>query len=273
MHFEELKNYMKKYRTKKYTPRLRKTMISIEKPRKENMYNVDFSMAFVSKDKKQVAEYVGCRDYLHDQIRTHILKQRCKYDGHPYYPDLGDPKICMTKLQLLIKIDTINLNKFMLGLKALNNIETFAQIKKTKVYPAEYTDKTNKLDKTLLFISGDSVYMNNPHILSVLTLILRFFTLNKDAVYTHSHDLSKQYGNFLNSYDKDTHLMKTCYKYMHFICKERDYIFKDLNIKQLFPFRNDRDFHAKGGIEKLCLKDTLNETVNEKIKQLYTIID
>lgn len=271
MYFEELKNYMAEYKTTKYTPRLRKTVINIKKARTDNMYETDFSMAFVSEGKQQVTEYVGCRDYLHDQIRVQILKQRCKNDGHPYRPELGDPEICMNKLRLLIKIDTDKLHKFMHGLKALNNIETFAQIKKTKVYPAMYTNKTEKIGKTLLFVSGDKIYMNNPHLLSVLTLVLRFFTLNKDAVYTHSNDISEQYGNFLNSYGKDTHLMKASYKYMHLICKEREYIFKDLNLKNLFPFCTDSSFHSKGGIEKLCLADTLNKKVDEKIKQLYTI--
>lgn len=270
MDIAKIKNYINTYTTTKYTPQIRKRSIKIIRPRTEAMYTMDFSMAFVSKNFQQVTQFVSCRDYLHDQIRTSLNNKRHSTDTHPYYPEHNDPIIHMHDLRLLVKFNKLLIKQFCLGLKALNNIETFAGINKTKVFNAEYASGNNN-DNVLLLICANGLYMTNPHLLSMLTLILRFFTLNTDVKYIHTNDLSNQYGNFINSSKKDTHLMKSCYKYMHIICKERDYIFKNMTLKHLFPNCTDRSFHSKGGIEKLCIADTLNEEVNEKIKQLYAI--
>ena len=267
----KIKKEINQHTTIKYTPRIRKKIINITSPRTECMYTIDFGMAFVSKDYKQVTSFVSCRDYLHDQIRTALNDKRCIGDGHPYHPELGDPKPYMNKLQLLIQIKEELLDRFLTGLTALNNIEVFSGVRKTKVFKAIYSNINSNKKLITLFVDGSSLYMHNPHLLSILTLVLRFFTLNDTIKYTFTNDLKLQYGDILTSHGKDTHLIKNCYKYMHIILKEHKNIFKDITLHKLFPVKSGTLFHARGGIEKLCLADTLNSTVNEKIKQLYAI--
>lgn len=269
MDIKKLNKYKKEYINKNYEPKIKNKVLKIQHSRLNTMYISTFGMSFVSKDNIQVSAFTSCRDYLHDQIRTHLNKgKRLRVDTHEYYPKNGDPPLYMDKLKLLVQFEENKISNFLNSVKVLNNIESFANIVKTKIYNVEYTKPITK-HSCIFMIEANGLYMKNPHLLSLLTIILRFFTLNDikpfEKKYITEKDLIKQYGIAVDI-KRDSHIMEPCYKYLHLILKMNKELFKDKTLPELFPVIDTSLFHSAGGILNLCTFRTLNKDVNERIK-------
>jgi len=251
------------------TPEIMDNKLKIEVPRKKHTYAVPHGMAFVSAENKQVCAYVGCRDYLQDIIRTYLNnKKRIETDGHPYYPELKDPDLCMDRLRLMFCIKKPVLKGFIRSLKVLNGIETYANMEKTIAEFVHLEDSSTN-DITIL-LRGSGEYMKNPHLLSLLTLIIRFCTYNPRFKFEQVSDLSRAFKSMekRGTMKKDQHLMKECHEILHEILKERKDIFKGCSSKELFPIDIKHSFHSKGGIFELCKANSPNKKVNKKIVEL-----
>jgi len=242
----------------------------IKKPRVAHSYTMDFGMAFVTKDNVQVAQMVSCRDWMHDQIRTEINKKRVNRDAHPYYPESGDPPICLDEARVLFVIrKDYPLDRFIDGMKILNNMETFAGVQKSVAEIVTYT--TKPIDNAvMLLVTGDKCYMDVPHLLSIMTLVLRFTTCNPAFEYKKIGDLSTAFLKMVanNEVEKDRYLMKETHALMHLILKDRVNLFGNKTPQELYPIGIQYDFHGKGGINELCLQYSPNADVNDKIGEL-----
>jgi hypothetical protein len=238
----------------------------IDKPRKPSNYSRYFSMAFVSKEDIQCTASVSCRDFMHDQIRTFFNnKTRVYNDGHPYRPELGDSDLNTEELSLMLIFPKKALKSFEIGLQVLNDMETYAGIPLTT---AEFVKRKPVLKggDVRILITGDSIYMHNPHLLSIVTLVLRVCTSNKPFNYKKLDDFIKWYqsGNVI----KDSYLMNLCHDKMHLILKHRETIFEGITLEELFPVGICYNFHSKGGIYELCRENSNNKVVNERMKDL-----
>jgi len=243
----------------------------IRASREENPYLSEFSMAFVTGDNQKIHAFMTCRDYLHDVIRTCLNNEtRVSGDGHAYHPRFGDPKICLDRLRLLFRIKNERLSLFETGLFALNTMEKNAKdIELTSAQIVKLEGEQSKLWTNIL-ITGSKEYMDVPHLLSLVTLILRFFTMNPKMKYKKIGDLTKVYKALCkdNKIAKDKFLMGTCHKWLHYILLHRAELFADKTSKQLFPVNMSYEFHAKGGVAELCKLNTPNTDVNERMKAL-----
>lgn len=224
-------------------------------------YKKEFSMTFISEDNIQVHTPVSCRDYLHDIIRASINGKRLASDGHPYFPASTKVNICMDKLllQLTLSGQTKEKNSFGFGLSVLNHIESNAGVKKTTgemVY--------HKNNEASILLCGEDIYMKNPHLLSLVTLVMRFCTLNEEFKYTRFGDLATacKYST------KDSYCMGRCCDWLELILKKHINIFSDKTLGSLFPIEAQETFHSSGGIVALCNENTYNGDVNKRIKKL-----
>lgn len=235
-------------------------------PRKGSTYKASFGMAFVSERNVQVCGSTSCRDYLHDTIRTFLNnKTRTGADGHPYYPKLGDPDLCMDKLRLLIEIGSKEKDsekRMNRALKMINILEDLGEIQKTTMSVVDLEKMQNKKGINFLF-EGSKEYMYNPHLLSLLTLIIRFMYHNNIEVT----DENSLFNSHINA-GKDKLLMESCHDIIHLILKNRKELFKDVEVKDLFPTSIGYSFHSQGGIQSLCSMKTPNTVVNERVTAL-----
>ena len=251
-----------------FTPLILNNGLVIKASRVDNSYLMALGMAFVTGDNKKVSAFVSCRDYLHDSIRTKINNnKRLMSDGHSYRPELKDPDICMDRLRLLISFKSENLKKFKMGLKALNDMEIYANnIEKTV---GEIVKLEGKINGTITYVllKGSKEYMDIPHLLSLITLTLRFFISNPKMNYKAIGDLPKVYKDICkaNTIRKDKLLMASCYSWMHHILKHRAELFANKTQKELYPTSITHNFHGKGGMMELCNANSPNEDVNERI--------
>lgn len=245
-----------------------KSKLVISAPRKDTPYANTFDMSFVSADNVQVCGGTGCRDYLQDTIRTFFNnKKRLASDCHNYYPDLGDPDLCTDKLRLLIKLnftddDDVAKENIKRAVKMLNILEDFGNIEKTKMkFVKTQKPKNNELS---FLLEGSKEYMHNPHLLSLLTLVIRFTYFNRNIKVVNEKSL---YNSHLSA-TRDKGLMTTCHKIIHLILKKREELFEGISLKELFPTGIGYSFHSQGGIQSLCDARSPNTKVNERIKLL-----
>jgi len=246
-----------------------KNKLFIKAPRKDTSYANSFDMSFVSEDNVQVCGGTGCRDYLQDTIRTFFNnKERLGSDCHSYYPELGDPDLCIDKTRLLIKLvkpnkeETNTEKNIKRALEMLNILESFGDIEKTKMKLVK-TEKPKNNELSVL-IEGSKEYMHNPHLLSLLTLVIRFTYFNSNIKVVNERSL---YNSHLSA-NRDKILMTSCHKIIHLILKKRRELFEGVSLKELFPTGIGYSFHSQGGIQSLCEAKSPNKEVNERIKLL-----
>ncbi len=244
--------------------------LKIAKSRATNSYGMTFGMSFVTGDNKKVCAWMSCRDYLHDAIRTEVHKHtRIPEDGHPFFPKSGDPSICMDRLRIIFQFSTENLEKFNSGIKAINIMEDFAGMERSTAEIVTIDDCVVTNGTTVL-VKGTKEYMDVPHLLSIMTLVMRFFTLNPKFKYKSVDDLTKAF-NSLNDDGlivKDRLLMLHCHKWMHHIMKERQTLFGKKTLEEMYPTKIGHNFHGQGGITELCSLNSPNKDVNNRLKKL-----
>jgi len=256
---------------KKESPLTLDNGLVIQPPRQTNTYNMDFSMAFVTGNNQQVCALVSCRDYMHDTIRTKVNNnKRINDDGHSYHPKAGDPNPCMDRLRLLVRFRTAHVDKFNMGLKALNDMEVYAEdMEKTT---SEFVQVQGKNDATWthVLLKGSKEYMDIPHLLSLVTLTLRFFTLNPKMDYKEVGDITRVYKNICDKGTilKDKYLMESSHLWMHHVLKNRAELFAEKALKEMYPLSIGYSFHSQGGIMELCKANSPNKDVNARVKEL-----
>jgi hypothetical protein len=243
----------------------------ISRPRKEHLYSIAFGMTFVTGDNHQCCAFVSCRDYMHDTIRTKVNNnKRVEDDGHSYYPKAGDPDLCMDRLRVMFRFKASCLSKFKMGLKALNDMEVHAgDIERTV---GEFVTIKDQKDTEYIniLLKGSKEYMDVPHLLSLMTLTLRFFTLNPIMDYKVLGDITKEYERICKegTISRDKELMKYSHPWMHHILKNRAELFAEKTLKDMYPVKIGYSFHGQGGIMELCKTNSPNTDVNERVKEL-----
>lgn len=256
-------NTVNRKKTEMIEPTILDNGTVIAQPRKPHAYSMGFGMAFVTSNNVQVASFVSCRDYMQDQLRTfHNDNKRVSDDAHPYYPDQGDPDPITSRLRLLLSIDTRDIEKFTHAMTVLNSLEAYGGMELTV---AERVNAT-KTDADYFLLRGSGEYMNNPHLLSLVTLVMRFCFYNNKFTVKDELCLKDNYKKINPS--KDNHLMCDCYQMMHEIMNQREELFKDMTIPELFPPGIKYNFHSQGGIQQLCKGNTPNKKVNDRIFKL-----
>jgi len=246
--------------------------VIIKPATKPHCYAMPFGMAFVSKNNEQVCCFVTCRDYLHDIIRTYVNeKKRYRGDGHPYYPELGHPDIYMDELRLLLLIENSFDDKYVVqAIKLINAFEKYGRMRQTTIEKVKI--KGDKTQCKYFLLKGSKEYMHNPHLLSALTLTMRFCIANGKTIdVKNEYSLVKSYNH--STMVHDNYLMTDCHKYLHYVFKRRKYLFKGISLKELFPLRHDFSFHSSGGIQMLCRTKTLNTEVNVRMQKLKQKVD
>lgn len=240
-----------------------------------NAYPSNFGFAFVSDKLEQASKFVTCRDYLHDAIRTFINgKVRLDCDCHGYANDKNCPDLSVKNMLLLIQIhenlgSNFSRKKAATAIKVLNDIEEFAGIPLTEV--EEVTVDSFKFREETkihhIMLKGSNIYMQNPHMLSMVTLIMRFCSYSSYGWYKRPANLSKWVESKAAS-KNDARLLVQCYKTLPILMKFRKEVFKGVSLDELFPENIKFSFHSKGGVTSLCTANTPNKKVNVRVLEM-----
>ena len=122
---------------------------------------------------KQTHQYIKCRDFLHDAIRSHITGKPCPVYGFIYTKGT-DPPIDMRRTRLLVtkagsseKKYKETMQEIKCGLKIVNYFENIMEIKPSKLY------KVSNSDKPTWIFNGSGVWMKAPALISLYTFLIR----------------------------------------------------------------------------------------------------
>ena len=240
-----------------------------------NTYPSNFGFTFTSDNLEQTCRCVTCRDYLHDAVRTFVNdKTRLDCDYHTYANDKDFPDMPVKNMMLLIQIyespdSKYSMKKAARAVKVLNDIEEFCGIPITKAEEVviDTFKLVNKRTIRHILLKGSNLYMQNPHMLSMVTLIMRFCSYQTYGWYRRPAGFIKWIES-KGASERDASYLTQCYKTLPIIVKHREKVFKDVSVKELFPVDIKYDFHSKGGIVSLCNANTGNKEVNQRVLKM-----
>ena len=243
-------------------------------PKGLSMYKTSFNMALVSPENQLVHTPTCCRDYLHDVIKAHVNGKvigKNQFGISAYYGG-GDsaPDVCMDKLRLLITLQEDTAHLMGNAMRTLNVIEYYADIAQS-VYQEVYLPANGKH----YLVEGSAEYVINPHLLSLLTFILRFMIKNSleneiesaEAFIGKIDELRERNVNSLHTYS-DMTIAEKCREKLLKVLKNRKQLFSGIEQKHFYPKKVSSSYHAQGGIASLCQGYTHNTLVNERVNAL-----
>jgi len=197
---------------------------------------------------KQCHQWIKCRDFLHDALRSHISGKADEIYGFKYDPKVNPP-LDLKKMRMLIKhtkSGTVDTREVMdASLAALHMVEKTGGIELSKLY------KVNGHDNMYLF-EGAEDWMESTFMISLYTLLIRLGAQkmsfkDKEEFDKKIDELSKS-----NKSDNDINYLKTVSPFIHRIVEKRKalvYVKKD---KMLFEGKGIGTFHGYTGVVSLC---------------------
>lgn len=221
---------------------------------------MECSFAFVTpigEERKQASYFYSCRDRLHDVVSDFIFK-----NGNFYNEKL--PNISLTKIRLLIICDrdsTWFKESLFEAKKVLNEYEKYVGWEQTKVTTINHS----KYEKTVFMFTGSENWMLHPVLLSLFTLIIKFFTNNRVFKTGDNINIEKTINNAV----KDREMMLKCSDKIKLIMKNYKYLFgEDQRTNFSRKDHSTFDFHSKNGVIALCKEQHIDSTLFSRLKNL-----
>lgn len=152
-------------------------------------FSTGMQLAFVSPDGEQCHQFVHCKDYLHDAIRSK-LKQKVEPIYGFQYDATQSPQIGLDLTRLLVanQQDKTLRAKISASLEFLNQIEAHLHFARTKA--EECSNPPSKYKSGgVWYYEGSRMWMLAPPLLSMYTLLIRL---------SFGHTPGTSYANTLN---------------------------------------------------------------------------
>jgi hypothetical protein len=201
--------------------------------------------AFVSSPKdgrKACHEWVKCRDFLHDAVRSQIIKKPCSIYGFTFNHSINPP-IDLKKMRMLVsKLDMTNdgIEDFRRKMKcSLILANHFEKLAKTSLTKMEEVDTKGSTKKAVFLFTGPEFWVTSPFMVSMYTFLLRLGY--KELKFNTAADLKselKMLSENKKLQDNDTGYLTASWDKMHKIIEKR---------AELFP--------KKDGVHDIYLKD------------------
>lgn len=223
---------------------------------------------------KQCHQWVKCRDYLHDAVRSLYDGKSFRIYGFFYDPN-ENPHMDLEKMRMLVtkagmsKTELVKFRKFMkAGLVLLNHYEGLMGVSLSKLQEVN-KDK----DKYVWMFTGPKVWMKSPHLVSMYTFLIRLGV--KDLKFKDNKELKAALKKVSQGGgDNDATYLRSMWQYLDWVAKNyKKYLLGKDGIDDIYNDGsiNVSSFHNSGGIKSLIdcctpLK-TRNETIRKAMKK------
>ena len=226
----------------------------------------------------QCHEWVKCRDFLPDAVRSQITNKPCLIYGFKFDTN-ENPAIDLNKMRMLVTKSVKSENnisefeqKIRHGLKLINHYETMAGVGKSKINKVDITGQ-NKYKSIFLF-TGSVMWLRSPFLVSMYTFLIRL--CDKKIQFTNNSELKTKLKELADEYssgkinDNDAAYLINSWDKLDLIIKNRS---------KLFPIKNRvhdiywkkyaiNTFHNTTGLNSLARAATPDKDLNSKIKAL-----
>jgi len=229
---------------------------------------------------RQCHEWVKCRDYLQDAVRTTLTGNPTAIYGFRF--DTSNPPVDLKKMRMLVSRYDMNKEadvqtfkrKMGSSLVLLNHFEKHAGIALSKLKEAD-PDGQKKRKAVFLFI-GSAIWMKSPFLVSMYTYLIRLG--DKELEFKNAVDLKKRLKEMSEAFstsskysgDNDVDYLRTMWPHLHTVLKNRNKLFvKENGFDETF-FKNIgiNSFHNNGGILSLIRKNTPNGNLNKRVAKM-----
>ena len=237
-----------------------------------------FSFVTSSKQGSQMChEWVRCRDFLHDAVRSQITNTRCSIYNFTFDPG-KNPNLDMKKMRMLVsKLGLVDKdvesfkNKMKAALVLVNHYEKHANITLTKM---EEVNTSGSDKKAVYLFTGSGIWMTSPFLVSMYTFLIRLG--DKEIKFKNKNDLISSLKDLGEKYalgkicDNDAGYIRSSGNKMHIFLKNRSSLFpKKDGVHDIFLAKHDiNSFHNNCGINSLSNFYSPDKELNARAKTL-----
>lgn len=247
---------------------------------------------FPQHDLLQCHEWVKCRDFLPDAVRTQITGNPCSIYGFTFNIN-KNPAIDLNKMRMLVAKASLKGKHDFNGkpnpseseeastfkqtikasLKLLHHFEKIAKVGKTKVTKVDIKDQS--IYKSIFLFTGSSMWLKSPFLVSMYSFLIRLG--DKKFQFTNNLELKTEFKKFVDYHLNGKNKYNNDAFYLQFSWDKLDLFIKDRS--KLFPIKNKvhdiywesytiQAFHDRTGIVSLAKSITPDPILNDKIKAL-----
>lgn len=226
----------------------------------------------------QCHEWVKCRDFLPDAIRSQMTGKQCSIYGFTFDPK-NNPNISLDKIKMLVSnggLEKLGIpafkEKIKSGLKLLNHFEDIADVPKTKVIKVDESGQ-KKYEAVFLF-SGPPMWLSSPFLVSMYTFLIRLG--DKELEFTDNTELEKGLKSLVDKQeegklnDNDACYLKNSWNKMKLIVENRSELFPEKNNVHDVYWKeySISEFHNVSGLNSLTRCCTMDSNLNTTMKKL-----
>lgn len=236
--------------------------------------------AFISSPEngsKVCHEWVKCRDFLHDAVRSQITEIPCSIYGFTF-DSKKNPTIDMKKMRMLISKEVIKEDdiagfkkKMESGLALVNHFEKYAKVSLSKL---EEIDSKGSNKKVVYSFVGPQMWMTSPFLISMYTFLIRLG--DKEISFENVDELKEKFKDLHSKYkegrlsDNDANYLGKSWDKMHIFIKNRTKLFpkKDGVHDIFYGSYNINGFHNNAGIWSLSSCQTPDIDLNNRVMEM-----
>jgi len=234
--------------------------------------------AFVSAPEtgsKVCHEWVKCRDFLHDAVRSQITGKGCGIYGFSFNP-AKNPPIDLKKTRMLVTKDALReeyipefTKKMEAGLRLLNHFEKHAKVSLSKMHEI---DPTGSGKKAIYSFVSPRMWVSSPFLVSMYTFLIRLG--DKEIEFKDKTDLKEKLKALSDDNksgkisDNDAGYVGKSWDKLHLFIQNRAKLFpkKDGFHDIFFENYGINNFHNSAGILSLANMATPDKSLNERVK-------
>lgn len=229
------------------------------------------------KGSKVCHEWVKCRDFLHDAVRSQITNTPCAIYGFTFGPE-KNPPIDLKKMRMLVSKDGLKeediagfAKKMQAGLSLVNHFEKHAKVSLSKL---EEIDSKGSNKKAVYMFTGPQMWMISPFLISMYTFLIRLG--DKEMAFENVAELKEKLKGLHDAFkegklaDNDANYLGKSWDKLHMIIKNRTKLFpKKDGVHDIFHGAyNINSFHNYGGIWSLASCQTPDLPLNDRVREL-----
>lgn len=238
---------------------------------------------FVSSPQNNLAqchEWVKCRDFLADAVRTQITTKPCSIYGFRFSVD-KNPPIDLNKMRMMVTKSPLAKNnisefkqKIRSGLKLIHHYENMMGISKTKLNEVSIAKQTKY--KSIFLFTGSVVWLKSPFLVSMYSFLIRLG--DKEISFTNNLELKVAFKSLADQFksgkisDNDASYLVNSWNKLDLIIKNRSKLFLTKNkVHDVYWNPNTiGTFHNQTGVDSLSRSRTPDRILNDKIKELIS---
>ena len=233
-------------------------------------FDMKFAFANISNEKIiQCHQWVKCRDFLHDVIRTMLTDKDSSIWGFKFKKNTN-PDITMDSINFLISNKQMGSKDLSIvldrSLKLINYFENLVREDFSKIRRVQADDVNGY--KYVWLISGPKFWLTTPYLISLYTFLIRLG--KKDIKFNNTKTLHKEFNRIIKTEkaDNDIKYLKNVWDKLELIITNNKKLneFNKAGFSDMyFENTNITEFHNRSGIVSTCTANTWYDKLNEQI--------